>query len=108
MSWRSQGKLCCSLTTVTFQDLLSVRRYATGSGDQNRSATCACGATREVELIGNEQINKKQFMITNYKSYQGKEQGSVRDITGNLIQIGGGIRGDLLEEAAFKLNLKED
>lgn len=54
MSWRSQGKFRSPMTT--FEHLLIIRDYVTCSEYQNRGDIWACGASSEVELIGNEQI----------------------------------------------------
>lgn len=66
--------------------------------------------SREVPLLGNEEVSGKQFITINSdKSDQGKAQGAVKDPSrGYPISPGGGVTDELLEEAAFKLNLKED
>lgn len=66
--------------------------------------------SREVPFLGNEQVSGKQFITKNSdKSDQGKAQGAVKDPSrGYPISPGGGVTDELLEEAAFKLNLKED
>lgn len=61
-------------------------------------------------MLANVQINEKQFIIINSDlSDQGKAQGAIKDPSrGYQILPGGGVRDELLEEAAFKLNVKKD
>lgn len=63
----------------------------------------------EIQLLGNIQINEKQFIIINSDlSDQGKAQGAIKDPSrGYQISPRGGVRDELLE-AAFKLNVKKD